>query len=74
MDNLDNLLTRRKTGQDVLTNSLFRNCGNKSLNNLKVDIRFKKGGAYFTHCLRNIVFRQLAMAAQLFKYTVKAIC
>ena len=74
VDNLNNLLARRKTGQNLLTNSLLRDSGDKLFDNLKVDISFQQRRTHFTHGLLNIVFSQLTVAAQLFEYTIKAIC
>ena len=67
MNHLDNLLAGRQTGQHLLTYCLGGHRGDKLFDDTKVDIRLEKRCTHLTHRFLNIIFSQLAMAAQLFK-------
>ena len=57
---------------DLSTDGLFGDTGNKILGHLEVDIGLKKGHAHLAHGLLDIVFSQLAMAAEFFENTLPA--
>ena len=67
IDNLDDLLGRGQTFEDLCTDSPFTDGFDKVLDDLVVDVRFQKRQLDFTHRVLDVRFAQLTFGTQLFK-------
>ena len=73
-NDLDHLLTRGQTLQNIMTNSTFTHRSHKVFDHLEVNVCFQQCQADLTHSLLNIVFSQTTTAAKLLEYSIKFFC
>ena len=73
VDDLDHLLCRGQAFHDLLTHGALGHLCTEVLGNLVVDIGFQQGHAHLTHRGLDICLGQLAVTAQLFEHTGKAV-
>ena len=73
VDDLDHLLGGGQALHDLLTHGTLRDLGTEILGNLVVDIGFQQGHPHLAHGGFDVGLGQLAVAAQLFEHTGKAV-
>ena len=73
VDDLDHLLGGGQALHDLLTHGTLGDLGTEILGNLVVDIGFQQGHPHLAHGGFDIGLGQLAVAAQLFEHTGKAV-
>ena len=67
VDDFHDLLAWLHAGQHLFTEGFLLHAGQKLLGHLEIDICFQQRHAHFTEGLGNIVLRDLAQPAQVFK-------
>ena len=73
VDDLDHLLGGSQAFHDLLAHGALGHLGAEVLGNLVVDVGFQQCHAHLAHRSLDICFGQLAVAAQLFEHTGKAV-
>jgi hypothetical protein len=73
MDDLDDLLARGKTLQNLGTDCTILHTADKILNNLKINIGFQENQTHFPQCVFNILLGHDPLATKLLEYLVKLI-
>ncbi len=73
VDDLDHLLGGGQALHDLLTHGALRDLGTEILGNLVVDIGFQQGHPHLAHGGFDVGLGQLAVAAQFFEHTGKAV-
>ena len=73
VDDLDHLLGGGQALHDLLAHGALRDLGAEVFGNLVVDIGFQQGHAHLAHGGFDVGLGQLAVAAQLFEHTGKAV-
>ena len=73
VDDLDHLLGGGQALHDLLTHGALGDLGTEILGNLVVDIGFQQGHPHLAHGGFDVGLGQLAVAAQLFEHTGKAV-
>ena len=73
MKNLNDLLARRDTAQDFLTQSFFLYARDKTFRNLEVDIRLEQCKADLPQRIVNVRLADRAVAAQVLENVLKLI-
>src|SRR5262249_60336764 len=71
IDDLNDLLLGRETFQDLLPQGLAFNTVDEVFDHAEVDIGLQESQAHFAQSLLDILFRQLAMATQATKNSLK---
>ena len=70
VDDLDDLLPRRETVQNVLPHGLFADAGHKVLDDFVADVRFQQRHAHLAHGQADILLADAALAAQVLEHRV----
>ena len=73
VDDLDDLLGRRKRFQHIGTGGALRDAGCKLLYDLVADVRLQKCQAHLAHGFLHVRLRQPALAAQALEYIIQFI-